>query len=79
MENYKFKKIQKFLKPYIKMEKIMIKIINQKYINDIVVYNEVSFGKKGFKYFIGYKDAKELDHYVYFSPKQCIEKRLWQS
>ena len=25
---------------------------------EIVVSNEVSFGKKGFKYFIGYKDAK---------------------
>ena len=27
-------------------------------INKIVVSNKVSFGKKGFKYFIGYKDAK---------------------
>ena len=38
-------------------------------INDLVVLvvsNKVSFGKKGFKYFIGYKDAK-LDLYVYFS------------
>ena len=26
-------------------------------INKIVVSNNVSFGKKGFKYFIGYKDA----------------------
>ena len=25
--------------------------------NKIVVSNKVSFGKKGFKYFIGYKDA----------------------
>ena len=25
-------------------------------INKIVVSNKVSFGKKGFKYFIGYKD-----------------------
>ena len=58
------------------MENIMIKIINKKYINDIVVSNEVSFGKKGFKYFIGYKDAREIYHYVYFSTKQCIEKRL---
>ena len=28
-------------------------------INKIVVSNSVSFGKKGFKYFIGYKDAKK--------------------
>ena len=27
-------------------------------INNIVVYNEVPFGKKDFRYFIGYKDAK---------------------
>ena len=27
-------------------------------INKIVVSNKVSFGKKGFKYFIGYKDSK---------------------
>ena len=39
-------------------------------INKMVVFNtKVSFGKKGFKYFIGYKDAKKLDLYVYFSQK----------
>ena len=35
----------------------------------MVVSNNVSFGEKGFKYFIGYKDAKKLDLYLYFSPK----------
>ena len=35
-------------------------------INTIVVSNKVSFGKKGFRYFIGYKDAKKLDLYAYF-------------
>ena len=35
---------------------IFIKNIN---INKIVVSNKVSFGKKGFKYFIGYTDAKK--------------------
>ena len=35
---------------------ISIKIID---IDKIVVSNEVSFGEKGFKYFIGYKDAKK--------------------
>ena len=29
-------------------------------INKIVVSNKVSLGKKGFKYFIGYKDAKKI-------------------
>ena len=27
----------------------------------MLVFNKVSFSKKGFKYFIGYKDAKKLD------------------
>ena len=38
-------------------------------INKIVVSNKFSFGKKGFKYFIGYKDAKKSDLYVHFSQK----------
>ena len=37
-------------------------------INKIVVSNRVSFGKKGFNYFIGYRDAK-IRPYVYFSQK----------
>ena len=39
------------------------------YINEIVVSNNVYFGKKGFKYVTGYKDAKLLDFYVYFFQK----------
>ena len=35
-------------------------------INKIAVSNKASFGKKGFKYFTGYKDAKKLDLYLYF-------------
>ena len=38
-------------------------------INEIVVSNKVSFGKKGFKFFIGNKDTKKLGLYVYFFPK----------
>ena len=34
-------------------------------INTIVVANKVSFGKKDFKYFIGYNDAKKIDLYAY--------------
>ena len=33
----------------------------------MLVSNTVPFGKKGFKYFIGYKDAKK--NYVYLSQK----------
>ena len=36
-------------------------------INKIIVCNKVSFGKKGFQYFIGYKDAKKMDLYICFS------------
>ena len=39
--------------------------INNIDINKIVVSNKVSFGKKDFKYFIGYKDAKKIDLYAY--------------
>ena len=45
---------------------ISIKNIN---VNKIVVSNKVSFGKKGFKYLIGSKDAKNVNLYVYFSQK----------
>ena len=38
-------------------ESISIKNID---INKIVVSNKVSFGKKAFKYFIGYKYAKKI-------------------
>ena len=38
-------------------------------INKIVVANKASFGKKSFKYFIGYIDSKKIDIYVYFSQK----------
>ena len=33
-------------------------------INEILLPNKVSFGKKDFKYFIGYKDGKKLDLYA---------------
>ena len=34
-------------------------LINKVNIDEILIYNKVSFSKKGYKYFIGYKD----DHY----------------
>ena len=36
-------------------------LINNIDINKMLVSNKVSFGEKGLKYFIGYKDAKKLD------------------
>ena len=35
----------------------------------MVVSNKVSFGRKGFKYFIGYKDAKKFRPLCLFPPK----------
>ena len=53
---------------------ISIKYID---INWIVVSNKVSFGKKDFKYVIGYKHVKKLDFYPYFSQKWVhLEKTL---
>ena len=38
-------------------------------INKIVESNKVSFSKKGFKYFIGYKDAKKIRPLCKYLPK----------
>ena len=35
-------------------------LINDSYINEIVVSNKFTFGKQNLKYFIGYKDDKEI-------------------
>ena len=44
-------------------------------IDKVIVSNKVPFDKKGFKYFIDYKDAKKINLYVYLSPKWLhIEK-----
>ena len=44
-------------------------------INKIVVSNKVSFGKNGFKYFIGRKDAKKIRHLCVFFPKTSAYRR----
>ena len=44
-------------------------LINNIHINKIVVSNKVSFNKKGSEYFIGYKDDKRIDLYVYLFQK----------
>ena len=38
-------------------------------IDKIVVFNNVSLGKKGFKYLTGYKDAKQITSLCMFLPK----------
>ena len=44
-------------------------------INKIIVSNRVSFGKKGFKYFIGYKDNKKVRPLYIMLPKVSAYKR----
>ena len=41
-------------------------------INKIVVSNKVYFGEKGFKYFIGYRDAKKMRPLCIFPKDVCI-------
>ena len=53
---------QKFYQP------ISIKNVH---IDKIVVPNKVPFGKKGFKYFTGYKDAKINKTLCIFLPKMA--------
>ena len=43
--------------------------INNLDINNTVVSNKVSFSKKGFKCFIGYKDAKKVRPLCIFLPR----------
>ena len=43
--------------------------------NKIVVSNKVSFGKKGFKYFIGLKNAKKIRPLYILPPKMSAYRR----
>ena len=58
----------KILKQKFHLHKRPISIKNVD-IDKTVVSNTVPFGKKGFKYFIGYKDAEKLSLYMYFYQK----------
>ena len=51
---------------------ISMKIIN---INKIVVSNKVSSGKKGFKYFIDYKDSRKIRPSSIFLPKTSAYRK----
>ena len=57
---------QKF---YLHNRPISIKNID---IQKVVASNKVSFGKKGFKYSIGYNNAKKIDFCIYFSQKRVL-------
>ena len=46
-------------------------------INKIVVSSKVSLGKKGFKYFVGYKDAKKIRPLCIFLPKMSIYRKYF--
>ena len=41
-------------------------------VNEIVVFNMISFDKKDFKYFIGYKDGKKIDLFAYSFQKSVL-------
>ena len=45
-------------------------------INKIVVSSQVSLGKKDFKYFIGYKDAKKKTLMHIPSKKECMSNKF---
>ena len=44
-------------------------------INKIVVSSQVPFGKKEFKHFIGYKDAKKIKPLCIFLPKMSAYRK----
>ena len=50
-------------------------LIYNKDINKILVFNRVSFIKKGFKYFIGYKDGKKVKLLCVMLPKMSTYRR----
>ena len=54
-------------------------MINNIDINKRVAFNQVSFSKKGFKYFIGYKDAKNNRPLCIFLPKMRAYRRDFET
>ena len=46
-------------------------------INKIVVSSKLPFGKQDFKYFIGYKNNKEIRTLWIFFPDEYIWKIFW--
>ena len=50
-------------------------LIDNRDVNKIVVSNKISFGKKDFNYFIGYKDAKIIRPLYIFFPKMSVYRK----
>ena len=50
-------------------------LINNIDISKIVVCNKISFSKKSFKYFVGYKDGKKIRSSCIFLPKMSVYRR----
>ena len=44
-------------------------------INKIVVSNKIFFGKKGLRYFVGYKDSKKIRSLCIFLPKMTAYRQ----
>ena len=66
------KKIIKYGDIEIKKGPISIRNID---INKIVVSNKVSFRKKGFKFFISYRDTKKIKPLCIFLPKMSAYRK----
>ena len=64
-----------YIKLYIKYYIYNIYIYIYVYVNKIVVRNKISFGKKDFKHFIGYKDGKKLRPLCIFLTKMNAYRR----
>ena len=52
-------------------------MLNNIDINKIKVSNKFSFNKQDFKYFIGYKDNKEIRPFCIFFPEMSLCKRYF--
>ena len=50
-------------------------MIDNRDVNKMVVSNKISFGKKDFNYFIGYKDAKIIRPLCIFFPKMSAYRK----
>ena len=50
-------------------------LINNIDVNKIVVFNKVSFDKKGLKYYIGYKDGEKVEPLCILLPKMSACRR----
>ena len=67
---------QKFRLPKVPISIKYIYIYIYVYIDQIVVFNKISFDKKGFKYFIGYEDLKKIRPLCIFLQISVYRKEL---